>query len=59
MATRGRPENDRASFLLWETVCCYCLVHPPIVLLISAKSLVLFKDYVKIFKAGNRYRPRN
>lgn len=31
-------------------VCCYCLVHPPIVLLISAKSLVLFKDYGKILK---------
>lgn len=35
-------------FSMTRPVRWYCLVHPPIVLLIAAKSLVLFKNYVKI-----------
>lgn len=52
MATRGRPENDRGSFFPLQGVSCYCLtlVQSLIVLLISAKSLVLLKNYVKILK---------
>lgn len=51
MATRGRPENGRGSFLSREDQSCSVIVQPwlfPIVLLISAKSLVLLKNYVKI-----------
>lgn len=51
-ATRGRPENERGFFTSHksEVPLCYCsaLVQFPIVLLISAKSLVLPQNYVKI-----------
>lgn len=57
MATRGRPENDRGSFLLCKTsqsAVIVWLTLPPIVLLISAKSLVLFKKLCKDFEAVSR-----
>lgn len=51
MATRGRPENGRGSFHSSKLLSPALLSSSPlfpIVLLITAQSLVLLKDYVKI-----------
>lgn len=60
MATRGRPEHGRSSFLSRQTsvLLCYCpaLLQFPIVLLISARPCVLLKKLYKDFEYGSRFK---
>lgn len=53
LATRGSPENERGesrTLMKNRLFIVQPLVHFPIVLVISAKSLVLLRNYVKILK---------